>query len=233
MQPLRDAVELEGSMRARTLGVSLLVHAAAVAAILIAPLLAAPERLALPPAALVLVRPVPVPVPEVTPPAPAPVPPPDVPTTATPATVVPAPIVEPTSIAPPLFAPERADTRIPIVFGLIPGAGSEPQAPPGPPASGTGDPLPVGGDIERPQKIADAKPVYPPIARAAGIDGIVIVEAIIDETGAVRDARVLRSVPLLDQAALDAVRQWRFTPSTLNGVPVAVVMTVTVRFELR
>ncbi len=216
-------------MRTRTLGVSLLVHAAAVAAILIAPLLAAPPRLSVPQATLVLVQPARLDVPDVAPPEnPSPV------DAATPVEAVQraaAPIVEPTSIAPPpLFAPERAATFLPGVPATsLVGAG--PQAPPGPPA--VVEPQPVGGVIGRPEKVVDVAPVYPAIARAAGIEGIVIIETVIDETGAVRDARVLRSVPLLDEAALAAVRQWRFTPTTLNGAPIPVLMTVTVRFELR
>ena len=75
-------------------------------------------------------------------------------------------------------------------------------------------------------------PTYPQIAIAAHLSGTVIVEAIIGVDGAVRDARVLRSIPLLDEAALTAVRQWRYSPTTLNGIPVAVVMTVSVRFEM-
>jgi protein TonB len=62
---------------------------------------------------------------------------------------------------------------------------------------------------------------------------MVILEAVIAEDGRVRDVRVLRSIQLLDQAAIDAVRQWRFTPTLLNGVPVPIVMTVTVNFELQ
>ena len=75
-------------------------------------------------------------------------------------------------------------------------------------------------------------PVYPEVARAAKIEGIVILEATIDERGVVTDARVLRSVPLLDAAALTALKQWRYTPTLLNGVPVRVLMTVTFRFSL-
>ena len=68
---------------------------------------------------------------------------------------------------------------------------------------------------------------------AEGIDqSIVIIEANIGPNGKVQDARVLRSIPLLDAAALDAVRQWEFTPTLLNGVPVPVIMTVTVQFTL-
>jgi protein TonB len=76
-------------------------------------------------------------------------------------------------------------------------------------------------------------PVYPPIAQAARVQGIVIIEATIGEDGQVTNARILRSVPLLDQAALDAVRQWHYVPTMLNGVPVPVIMTVTVNFTLK
>ena len=62
---------------------------------------------------------------------------------------------------------------------------------------------------------------------------MVIIEATIGIDGRVTNARLLRSVPLLDQAALEAVRQWTYTPTTLNGVPVPVLMTVTVRFQLQ
>jgi len=91
----------------------------------------------------------------------------------------------------------------------------------------------VGGDIKEPRKIKDVRPVYPDDALAARIQGVVILEAVIAPSGSVSDARVLRSVPGLDQAAVDAVRQWEFTPTLLNGVPVAVIMTVTVNFTLR
>ena len=93
-------------------------------------------------------------------------------------------------------------------------------------------PIRVGGDVKEPKKIKDVKPVYPEIAQASKVQGIVIMEVIIGKDGTVVDARVLRSVPLLDQAALDAVRQWEFTPTYLNNVPVEVVMTVTVNFTL-
>jgi protein TonB len=75
-------------------------------------------------------------------------------------------------------------------------------------------------------------PVYPPIAQSARVQGVVIIEATIGTDGKVKDARVLRSVPLLDQAALDAVRQWEYSPVLLNNVAVPVIMTVTVQFSL-
>jgi protein TonB len=75
-------------------------------------------------------------------------------------------------------------------------------------------------------------PVYPAPAQSAKVQGVVILEALIGVNGKVTNARVLRSVPLLDQAALDAVMQWEFTPTRLNGQPVPVLMTVTVQFTL-
>ena len=76
------------------------------------------------------------------------------------------------------------------------------------------------------------RPVYPPHARSARVEGSVILEAVIGPTGRVTDAKVLRSAPLLDEAAMEAVLQWEYTPTLLNGVPVPVIMTVTVNFTL-
>jgi len=100
-----------------------------------------------------------------------------------------------------------------------------------PPAPEQG-PVRVGGAIRQPIKVGGADPVYPAIAQAARVQGIVIIEATIGADGHIINARILRSVPLLDQAALDAVRQWQYTPTMLNGVPVPVIMTVTVQFTL-
>jgi TonB family protein len=90
----------------------------------------------------------------------------------------------------------------------------------------------VGGNIKAPVKVRDVRPVYPPIAQQAKVSGMVIVEARVGKDGSVEDARVLRSIPLLDQAALDAVLQWQFVPTLLNGVPTPVIMTVTVNFTI-
>ena len=75
-------------------------------------------------------------------------------------------------------------------------------------------------------------PVYPQLAILARLEGVVIIEATIGPDGKLMDARVLRGHQMLDQAALAAVRQWEFTPTLLNGVPVPVIMSVTVRFTL-
>ena len=116
------------------------------------------------------------------------------------------------------------------VSGGITGGIPEPPPPPPPPPAA---PVRVGGNIKAPQKVKHVNPVYPPIAQSARVQGVVIIEATIGPDGAVKDAKVLRSIPLLDQAALDAVRQWQFTPTLLNGVPVPVIMTVTVQFTLQ
>ena len=93
-------------------------------------------------------------------------------------------------------------------------------------------PVRVGGPVPPPKRIKDVRPVYPAIAQSARAQGVVIIEAIIGPDGHVQDAKVLRSIPLLDAAALEAVKQWEFTPTLLNGEPVPVIMTVTVNFTL-
>ena len=86
--------------------------------------------------------------------------------------------------------------------------------------------------LQAPRKIRDVAPRYPTIAQSSRVEGVVILEAVIAEDGSVQDVRVLRSKALLDDAAVEAVRQWRFTPTLLGGQPVPVVMTVTVSFTL-
>ncbi len=93
-------------------------------------------------------------------------------------------------------------------------------------------PVRVGGQIKAPTLVKQVPPVYPPLAQSARVQGVVIAEAVIDGAGRVVDVRILRSVPLLDQAALEAVKQWEYTPTLLNGVPTPIVMTVTVSFNL-
>jgi protein TonB len=90
----------------------------------------------------------------------------------------------------------------------------------------------VGGNIKEPTKIKNVPPVYPDIAKQARVQGIVILECTISPQGRVTDVKVLRGIPLLDQAGIDAVKQWQYTPTLLNGVPVPVIMTVTVNFRL-
>jgi TonB family protein len=140
----------------------------------------------------------------------------------------------------------RAATGQLLGFGAPGGHGgtaqsAPPPPPPPPPPSPAQDgvapawatgALRVGGAILRPVKTKHVNPVYPAIAQNAGVQGVVVIEALISADGKISNARVLQSVPLLDQAALDAVMQWEFTPTRLNGEPMPVLMTVTVQFTL-
>jgi protein TonB len=145
------------------------------------------------------------------------------------------PLVVPNGIAP---EPETP----PIVTGppgLVPGLANvdigtmvATPPPPPPPAPPPATPVRLHSGIDAPRRITEAVPVYPALARSAGVHGVVIIEAVIDAQGQVVSTKVLRSIPLLDQAAVDAVRQWRYTPARLNGEPIPVVMTVTVNFTL-
>jgi TonB family protein len=98
--------------------------------------------------------------------------------------------------------------------------------------AGTGPTVRVGGDIQPPRKIHHVNPQYPETARAIRIQGTVVLECTIGTDGRVTDVRVVRGSPLLEGAAVAAVQQWTYTPTKLNGQPVAVIMTVTVRFAL-
>jgi periplasmic protein TonB len=89
------------------------------------------------------------------------------------------------------------------------------------------------GEIKAPRLVRQVPPVYPEIARQARVEGVVEVECVTDITGRVVEVKVVRSIPLLDQAAIDAVRQWVYEPLVINGRPRGVVFTVTVRFELK
>jgi periplasmic protein TonB len=94
-------------------------------------------------------------------------------------------------------------------------------------------PIRVGSGVEAPRKLVHVAPRYPEIAQRAGLQGTVELECVIDPTGAVAEIRVLGGATLLRDAAVESVRKWRYTPTRLNGVPVPIVMTVTVRFSLR
>ncbi|HEV2718912.1 MAG TPA: energy transducer TonB [Thermoanaerobaculia bacterium] len=101
-----------------------------------------------------------------------------------------------------------------------------------PPPLGT-LPLRVGGDVKAPIVIKRVEPKYTDEARQNDVSGIVILEVVIDKDGRVKNAQVLKPLPFgLDQAALDAVRQWEFKPGTLNGAPVDVLFNLTVNFML-
>jgi periplasmic protein TonB len=171
------------------------------------------------------------PPPATPPPPPATPPVPSVVTSLSPvmANLDAAPLVTPHEIAP--QPPRELVIRPQGILDSIPRVSREPLVLTSPPA--LTDPLRVGGAIQPPRKIRNAVPIYPPAARAAKIGGIVIVDATIAKSGIVKNATILRGHPLLNQAALDAVTQWMFSPTRLNGEPVDVVMSVTVNFALQ
>ena len=123
--------------------------------------------------------------------------------------------------------PGGVDGGVPggVVGGVV---GGIEAAPPPPPRV-----VRVGGVIHEPRKIKDVAPAYPRIALSARVQGVVILECTINPQGRVEGVQVLRGIPTLDEAAVDAVKQWVYTPTLLAGVPVGVVMTVTVHFVLR
>ena len=218
-------------MRGWTLGVSIVFHLCVICGVVVAPLVATgdlPEPRRAAPEYILVTAPLP--------PDPQPVRRP-----ITPQSTATAPLTAPDVIRP--ETPITPSVPGPIDFGVPgePTAGSGipggvvngdllPAPPPPPPAPK--EPVRVGGGIRPPQKIRDVTPRYPRMALDAHQEGVVILEAVIAEDGSVQDVRVLRSKPLLDDAAVEAVRQWRFTPTLLGGQPVPVVMTVTVSFAL-
>lgn len=101
--------------------------------------------------------------------------------------------------------------------------------PPPPPAA----PIRVGGQVAAARLLNQTRPVYPPLARQARIQGTVRLEAIISKDGTIENLEVVSGHPLLIQAALSAVRTWRYQPTLLNGVPVEVITTIDVNFTMR
>lgn len=152
--------------------------------------------------------------------------------------VAPAPAPGPTVSVIEPDGPPVDDGRAPCLFNCGAqrgdGSGDGPSGPPSddgvPDGTGTGPIRITGGDIKPPVRTVYVAPIYPEIARAARVSGTVVVECTIDPSGRVVDARVITGHALLNESALDAVRQWRYEPTRLNRVPVAVLMTVTVRF---
>jgi TonB family protein len=114
------------------------------------------------------------------------------------------------------------------VEGAAGGVGAIDLAPPSPPPA----PVRIGGSISAPKLVRRVEPDYPAAAQAAQIQGIVILEATVDEQGAVDAVKVLRSNSLLDAAATTAVKQWKYAPLLLNGRATPFVLTVTVSFDL-
>ena len=207
------------------LPVSIAGHAVLLAAFIISPLGAEVEMPEIPsPIKLAQFMPI------LAPPSP---PPPS--TAAVRAPTTSAPISAPPDIAPesPVAPSNPVEGALPEGVGVATGAPTSidigvtlPPPPPPPP------PQPrivrVGQGIREPKKIVHVAPEYPEIAKRAGVEGVVVLEAVIDVSGRVDQVKVLNSVTLLNDAAIRAVKQWRYTPTELNGVPVPVLMSITV-----
>jgi periplasmic protein TonB len=154
----------------------------------------------------------------------------------------------PSATAPPAITPERevarsrpdapggVDLGLPLSGAPFADLGRTPPKLPPPLAPAPvklSGPVRPGTLVQSPRKIVDVRPLYPDIAREARVQGTVVLEAVLDRGGRVSQLRILESVPLLDAAAIAAVRQWQYTPSTLHGIPVEVLMTITVTFTLQ
>ena len=222
-------------MFARSLPVSIAVHLAALVLLFVVPL-AAPVGLAVPASPLP-----PYIKAAAIPPPPAP-PPTAVANRVSPATPSLAPTVAPTEILPQVeraVAPSAITDPFgveggPIDTGAIGDPAKTIELPPPPPAPRPSGPVHLGELLVAPRKLVDVRPLYPQIARAARIEGTVVLEAVLDRSGRVTRMRVVSSSsPLLDQAAIDAVSQWQYTPSVLHGQPVEVLMTITITFKLQ
>ena len=111
-----------------------------------------------------------------------------------------------------------------VVGGIV---GGLPEAPPASAA-----PIRVGGQVREPRRLVAVQPVYPELAQKSRLQGTVILEAIVNERGRVVNVNLLQGVPMLTDAAVEAVKKWVYTPTLVNGIPTPIVMTVTVRFQL-
>jgi periplasmic protein TonB len=220
--------------RLSALPLSVAAHAFVLVAVVAIPLFA-PDVLPLVQASDIAWTPV------VFPPSPPPIPAPPA-RPAAPAGAVarpPVPLEAPKGISlEPLVVPDTPPVaEAPELAGVVPGAGVPggtgtvlPDVPPPPrPVA----PVPAATLVTPPVKIRDASPVYPELPRLARQEGQAVIEAVIGVTGDVVETRVLRATPLFADAALAAVRQWKYRPTLLNGRPVPVVMTVTVTFRLK
>jgi protein TonB len=219
--------------RLSALPLSLAIHALILVAVIVIPLFAADV---LPLVQSGDVAWTPVVLPPSPPPIPAPASRPAMPAQAVVASAV--PFEAPKGISQErLIVPDTPpDSAAPALASVVPGTGVPggtgvvlPDAPPPGPVA----PVPASTLVTPPVKIRDASPEYPEIPRLAKKEGQVVIEAVIGVTGDVVDARVLRSTPMFAEAALAAVRQWKYRPTLVNGRPVPVVMTVTVTFRLQ
>jgi protein TonB len=213
--------------------VSTSVQGTALAVLALMSFLIATRELPAVPDVLAFVAELPAAAPPPPPPPPRPRPAEAVPQ-ALPANAAAAPLEAPREIAPePIAAPinEFAGVEGGVVGGVIGGVPALVEAPPPPPPPVSHEPVRIGGQVSAPALVKRVEPVYPAIAQLAAIDGIVILDAIVDEHGRIQSVKVLRGHPLLAKAAAEAVQQWEYEPLKLNGTPTAFELTVSLWFH--
>ncbi|HEV2418772.1 MAG TPA: energy transducer TonB [Terriglobia bacterium] len=140
---------------------------------------------------------------------------------------LPEPTSDASGIAVPGSVPQASGNGMP---GLLPGVAAVP--PPPPAAKAVPERIVVGGVVEAAKAIYRPAPAYPPLAKMARLQGVVRLEAVIGKNGRIQNLRVIDGNPLLIEAALDAVKQWRYEPTLLDGVPVEVATEIDVDFNL-
>jgi protein TonB len=118
-----------------------------------------------------------------------------------------------------------------VLGGIIGGVAGQTHLPP-PPKMVPKAPVRVGGRVKAPRAISTPDPQYPALARGARIEGDVVIDAVIDTSGSVVEMRVVNGHPLLIQAAMNALKQWKYEPTYLNEEPISVQLFVTIRFRL-
>lgn len=118
-----------------------------------------------------------------------------------------------------------------VIGGVLGGVPGAPPPPPPPKAKPTG-PVRIGGQVAEANLIRRVTPVYPPLAKSARVQGTVEFTAVISKEGNIENLQLVRGHPLLVQAAKDAVLQWKYRPTMLNGEPVTVVTDIIVNFNL-
>jgi protein TonB len=181
-----------------------------------------------------LPEPVPTPMAAPSEPAPVPVAPakPAAKTTAPRPVKKPAPKKVPAKTVPPPKPVVNAAAKTPAKVAAPPPVPVSAPAPAAPVSPTKREPLRVGGNVQEAKLIRRVAPVYPELAKRSRAEGSVILEVNVDEGGNVTAVRVVRGHPLLNDEAIRAVRQWKYSPTLLNGEAVPVVATVTVIFKL-
>lgn len=218
--------------------VSIVGHVVLMGLVVVIPLLYATDNLPRVPAMMAFVTSMPAP------PSPPPPPPPP-PKAADPAQPKPlpanafaAPVEAPSEIRPELPGIVVSDVGLEggivggVTGGIVGGLAAAPPPPPPPPPAPK-QTVRIGGNIQAPALVKRVEPTYPDIALVAKVTGLVILEATVAADGTVESVRVLRSVKFLDQAAVDAVKQWRYSPLVLNGTATPFVLSVTLNFSVK